>query len=525
MKKKKYLNKNAGWFVLLFAAVFSAQAQQHPVYPVKVPNAAEKAVLDAVPVWRGGLSRAVDLPDGVDNSLKKYFPPVFSQQGNSCSQASGIRYMFTYEINRLLDREVVDNNQIFSYFYTWNFLNDGKDEGSFPEMGLNLTKKNGAMTLADMPDISADKRWQSGYDKYLRAMHYRTKSISKIPMKTKEGIEQVMRYLYDRGDGSSSGGVVTFSCKAANFTPATYTGTSVTGIKKYIDRLPDDGAHALTIVGYDRTVSFDLNGDGAIQEDEKGAFIFVNSWGTWWGDQGKSYFPFKFFLDPVENGGLSESDATATCMTPEIHEPKIVFKVKLNYTSRNDLSFTLGVADGEDADVPEYSMAVDIMSRQGGDFPMQGYAYLANANEMEVALNFTDMLPRMESFKKPKYFLEVRQIVNGEKGSGMIEHFSVVDYRSGSENPKEFVCENAEGTVIKGATKLTVATTAPRTSVSCSPEQWKDKETQKVKSGIFFMKTADGRYVKVQFTGYDKNTGKATFRYFYQGDGSRNLRR
>ena len=30
----------------------------------------------------------------VDNSKTEFFPPIFDQQGNSCSQASGIRYIF-----------------------------------------------------------------------------------------------------------------------------------------------------------------------------------------------------------------------------------------------------------------------------------------------------------------------------------------------------------------------------------------------------------------------------------------------
>lgn len=38
--------------------------------------------------------------------------------------------------------------------------------------------------------------------------------------------------------------------------------------------------HRMTIVGYDDSIYFDHNGDGVIQESEKGAFKIVNSWGT-----------------------------------------------------------------------------------------------------------------------------------------------------------------------------------------------------------------------------------------------------
>ena len=78
-----------------------------------------------------------NIPDGVDNSKLIYFPPLISQIGGSCAQASYIGYMFTYEMNRLLNRnasETKDNQ--FSYLYTWNFINGGIDEGSLGTEGL-----------------------------------------------------------------------------------------------------------------------------------------------------------------------------------------------------------------------------------------------------------------------------------------------------------------------------------------------------------------------------------------------------
>jgi len=36
----------------------------------------------------------------------------------------------------------------------------------------------------------------------------------------------------------------------------------------------------MTIVGYDDNITYDLNGDGYIQDYEKGAFKLANSWGT-----------------------------------------------------------------------------------------------------------------------------------------------------------------------------------------------------------------------------------------------------
>ena len=56
-------------------------------------------------------SIALQLPTKVDNSQKKYFRSIFRQDGNSCAQAAGVAYVFTYMVNRLrnLPAETADN--------------------------------------------------------------------------------------------------------------------------------------------------------------------------------------------------------------------------------------------------------------------------------------------------------------------------------------------------------------------------------------------------------------------------------
>ncbi len=101
--------------VILLVVSLSMRAQ--PVAPV---------------VRKAPMRVSSDLPVSVDNSLNKYFPPLIDQKGGSCAQASAIGYMFTYEINRLLDRDAsATPANRFSYQYTYNLVNEGKDNGSF----------------------------------------------------------------------------------------------------------------------------------------------------------------------------------------------------------------------------------------------------------------------------------------------------------------------------------------------------------------------------------------------------------
>ena len=99
----------------------------------------------------------------------------------------------------MLDRDAkASTENVFSYHFTWNYLNNGIDEGSHPELGYDMMKIGGAATLADMPDESAavsTTTWLTGYDKYLKAMTYRVKSYEKFSLKTEPGIQRIKLFL------------------------------------------------------------------------------------------------------------------------------------------------------------------------------------------------------------------------------------------------------------------------------------------------------------------------------------------
>ena len=158
-------------------------------------------------------SRAeVQLPPAVDNSTRKFFPPILDQMGGSCAQASGIGYMFTYEINRLLDRDAhASADHRFSYQFSWNLLNDGQDQGDFVDQGLYLSERYGIMTEQDYGISGTYQfKWATGYDKYYKALQYRTQEVLTFA----DSIPLMKRWLYDAGDGSAVGGVLTFSATA-----------------------------------------------------------------------------------------------------------------------------------------------------------------------------------------------------------------------------------------------------------------------------------------------------------------------
>ena len=373
-----------------------------------------------------------DMPPSVDNSNCKYFPPVISQSGGSCAQASGIGYMFTYEINRLLDRDAsASAENRFSYLFSWNMLNGGHDEGGFVDEGLDLAKRYGIMTEADygFPYTYAF-RWASGYDKYLNAFRYRVRDIYSFA----DSVPLMKRWLYDAGDGSSRGGVLTFSGMSSGWRiDNDYQGPSLTGYRSLLTALPTSGSHAMTIVGYDDTVSY-TDAQGVTHT---GAFIVCNSWGTFSHDNGRYYYPYDFFRDPTISTSVLSDKVNA--ITVRIHQPLVVFKVRIAYSSRDDLHFTMTTTTEETADAKPASLKwrpVAAFYNAGGDYPMQG----SYADEtIELAMDYTDYMTSAQDDYYSYRLNIIRSLGGNKKGSGRLLSLSVIDYRYGA--PQESVYE------------------------------------------------------------------------------------
>lgn len=447
----------------------------------------------------------VTLPVAVDNSKNKYFPPVINQDGGSCAQASSIGYVFTYEINRLLDRDAsasADNR--FAYKFSWNMLNDGEDQGGFAEQGFYLAQRYGMMTESDYGNSGTYQfRWATGYNKYLRAMHYRVKEILDF---NAADITSLKRWLYDAADGSSNGGLLTFSSQSSGWNINDhYDGPSKTGYHSLLTRLATSGAHAMTIVGYDDLVEFS-DPDGNMH---RGAFIVCNSWGTFSHDNGRFYLPYWFFTDHKHTDLILSSNMQAVRVT--IYEPKAVFKVRLKYSSRNDLSFgTSFRADGNTVSTIQYSYAQAFFNA-GGDYPMQGQ-YLGD--DIEIAIDASEGVPAVTA-DGDVFFLAVKKAAIGKiVGDGTVESVSLVDYR-GAE-PVEHICvESALPTAVKpGITAFYVQPSDNRKrkyTVSASPYKYVDNGT--ASSRTFVIRTADGKAMKMNFGNLSSDGRSLEIRY------------
>lgn len=465
-----------------------------------------------------------DLPQYIDNSLSDYFPDIVSQYGGSCAQAAGIHYLFTYEMNRTLDRKVKSNKKenTFSYRWIWNLLNGGKDEGGFSSDGIEITMSAGCMSVADFGDeSSSDYKWPSGYSKYYNAMHYKTKTMSYIDLTTKEGIETMMQYMNDKNDGLKGGGIAGFSLSNDHWGKKSYYGPSNTGYETLMDMVDGSGgAHAMTLVGYDLAVEFDCNGDGVIDEDEKGAFILVNSWGSWWGSDGRAYIPFKFFLDAGKyEDSMLKYNARGLCIETEYVEPTITMKLTLNYTSRNDIVTRFGVADGNHNTAPAQGAVVDtpILKCNGGDHNMQGVR-LYSGDQIEMGFDLSSLRTQAKSMKAPCWMIVFGKNVVGKSGKGKILNATVHDYVDGTEYTTVFGNDINDIHVGYYVYKIPTTSLLKRNDVWYEPVKTSASHVFEPKDinatvnwkGYYGIREADGKYSKMLIRNYDHQSNTLT---------------
>lgn len=397
-------------------------------------------------------------PDHVNNAETPYFPPVFNQHGGSCGSASRIGYMFTYEIDAYRKADARKTENIYPTHFTWLLTNSNSGkEGMAMANGVPNAQVYGGTTYSQVfgnqDCSSAEFGWMQGYDQWYAAMFNRIShnSFSPYGLDTEEGRELVKNWLWnhngdkDFGAGGICGIGVASACKQgtiADDPQGINKKAGVTGMK-YVTRWGDGVDHALTIVGYDDRIVFDLDSNkvyGEKDKDECGAWIIVNSWGDGWANKGFIYCPYKYSF-PVRQreGGAWKPEFYHV---RKDYRPKRTLKLRMEYSRRSEIKLSVGVATRADAREPErmvelehFKFAGDGRTNKKATFgmdaptPMLGKWADGRMHDepMELGYDLTDLTKGMDTRRPLKYFL----IIETKKeaiGQGAIYHASVIDY-------------------------------------------------------------------------------------------------
>ena len=425
------------------------------------PMQKSAARTDAVP--------AEQRPAYINNSELKFFPPVFNQDGGSCGSASRICYMFTYELNAYRNLNGKLSTNYYPSHFVWLHTNTSSGKNEFvTSIGVPSAATYGGQTYSSLfgyqDCADNDFGWMQGYDKWFEAMHNRMLEPSNFPVHvgTEEGREAVKNWLWNHSGDTSfqAGGIcgIGVASTGGNYNASipNTTANKNAGVvgKKYVKAWGTQVDHALTIVGYDDRIEFDLDGNGVAGEadkDEVGAWIIVNSWGTWWGNSGFIYCPYAFA------GASFRSDGTfaQNWWAPEIYKvrkdyrPLRTIKLEMDYSRRSEIKLSAGISADLNATTPEKSIEFEHFKYAGDgnngntnpapEVPMLGRwadgKY--HTEPMEFGYDLTDLTAGYDRSMPLKYFFIIETKSWG-KGSGNIYKAAIMDYefeKDGIETP------------------------------------------------------------------------------------------
>ena len=459
---------------LLLGSPMTAQ-QAVDVDRTKYPDYTEKTNPDwslMTPVCEAGAparNRAAGgRPDHVNNAETRYFPPVFNQDGGSCGSASRICYMFSYELAAYRDLDASKPENYYPSHFVWLHTNSPGNQGKdafVMHVGVPSAATYGGQTYSSLfgyqEESDEDFGWMQGYDKWFEAMHNRMLQPSNFPVNvgTEEGREAVKNWLWNHngdsdfqaggicGIGVASGGVWKDIPKTAVNDEIGVTGMG------YVHQWGTQVDHALTIVGYDDRIEFDLDKDGIYGEpeaDELGAWIIVNSWGNW-ENNGFIYCPYAHGV-PAFNG---DGTVPNNFWTPEIYKvrkdyrPLRTIKLKMDYSRRSEIALSAGISADINATEPEkttpfvhFTYAGDGKggnSNPAPEVPMLGRWADGKLHDepMEFGYDLTDLTSGYDMNRPLKYFfiIDSREWAEGE---GKIYNASIMDYQydlQGLETP------------------------------------------------------------------------------------------
>jgi len=403
------------------------------------------------------------LPAVVDNSKNEYWPGIKDQFiFFTCQQFCGVAYVYGYEINRLRNQPGWYWENSYPAHYTWNFMNQGQRYvGANYLQSFEVIRQQGHMTSNDFGlDTNASfLGWISGYDKYYRGMFNHLKQVSAIKVNNADGIITLKNYLYDHLDGSSTGGIACFSTNSAtlNNMPKLPAGTPEED-KNVIIAWLTDPVHGMTVVGYNDSIRFDVNGDGKYTNDvdingdgvvdardwEIGGFRIANSYGSWWSNEGFVYALYRSFALNYTEGGVW-NNRVYVLDADTGYRPLLTMKVKLNHDSRDKIRILAGVSSDTIRLEPDHVIDFPIFNYQGGPLVMQGIDSLPDAGTIEFGLDVTQLLNFVTSDRPARYFLMIDERDPSDMGQGTVQQASFINYLS---EPGEFAATN-ENVVIK----------------------------------------------------------------------------
>ncbi|MCY1015825.1 Calx-beta domain-containing protein [Pyxidicoccus sp. MSG2] len=305
-----------------------------------------------------GVASFAVLPSHVDNSVLDFFPPIRSQGSiGSCTAWATTYYQLSHTVALMYGwdaKHSTDNTRLFSPKWTYNFINNGVDEGSYISSAYSLLARQGATSWANIPYDSNYTAWPVDPAVWRGALPFRANPVQYISqVSTPDGLQRVKELLANGYVLVYGTYVNSWQSMSIKNDPSTPDDDAFAG--KYVTYWQNgyNGSHAMTIVGYDDTIWADINKNNVVDPGEKGALRIANSWGTGWNEGGFTWMAYDALraVSAVTGGPstgrvpIFQGDSVYHLTVRPNYTPKLVAEVKVNHLRRNQLALTLGFTE------------------------------------------------------------------------------------------------------------------------------------------------------------------------------------